>query len=328
MFLRLVCSSAVFLIALNLSLIAPRLCAQNSETEHFTFDERVQGSVNALGAVTKLDTAAGYIFNPHWSASLGVPFYFVSPSSSTTASTGASSVNGLGNVYAQIRFALPNPALNYVSTLTGAAPTGDRDKGLSTGHAVVDWSNYADHRFGRFTPFGEIGFANSVADTEFFIRPYITSGFVTHAQAGARYRLARWINVNASGYAIEPAGQQTVISRVVTVQKKAAASNGSSPVTSPTVPTVTKNLPPVASGVVNKLVSPGNSQKPVFETTTVTTGSATIARDRGYSGWVALGSTRVFNLYAGYTRSTEYHLNTVFFGIGVSLRRAFGSLGH
>lgn len=325
MFRRLVCSSAVSLIALN-------LYAQSSESEHFTFDERVQGSVNALGAVTKLDTSAGYIFNPHWSASLGVPFYFVSPSSSTTASTGASSVNGLGNVYAQIRFALPNPALNYVSTLTGAAPTGDRDKGLSTGHAVVDWSNYVDHRFGRFTPFGEIGFANSVADTEFFIRPYITSGFVTHAQAGARYRLASWLNVNASGYAIEPAGQQTIISRIVTVQKQSAASSASSPVTSSTVKTVTKNLPPVASpaasGIVNKLVSPGNSQKPVFETTTVTTGSASIARDRGYSGWLMLGSSRVFNLYAGYTRSTEYHLNTVFFGIGVSLRKAFGSLGH
>src|SRR5579862_6364507 len=293
MFRRLGFASAVFLIALN-------LCAQDSESGHFTFDERVQGSANSLGAVTKLDTSAGYIFNPHWSASLGVPFYFVSPSSSTTAATGATSVNGLGNVYAQIRFALPNPALNYVSTLTGAAPTGDRDKGLSTGHAIVDWSNYVDHGFGRFTPFGELGFANSVADTEFFIRPYITSGFVTHAQAGARYRLARWIVLNASGYAIEPAGQQTVISRLVTVQKQTGASQGSSPVTTTVtgatknLPPVTSNLPPVASGIVNNLVPRGNSQKPVFETTTVTTGSASIARDRGYSTWLTLGSSRVF----------------------------------
>ena len=102
----------------------------------------------------------------------------------------------------------------------------------------MDWSNYVDHRFGRFAPFCEIGFANSVSDTEFFIRPYTTSGFVTHAQAGARYRLASWINVNASGYAIEPAGQQTVISRVVTVQKQTAGSSGASPVTA-----VTKEAP-------------------------------------------------------------------------------------
>jgi len=305
---RLGCSSAVFLIFL----IALNVCAQDSE--HVTFDERVQGSANALGAVTKLDTSAGYIFNPHWSADVGVPFYFVSPSSSTTASTGASSLNGLGNVYAQIRFVLPNPALNYVTALTGTAPTGDRDKGLSTGHATVDWSNYVDRRFGRLTPFGEVGFANSVADTEFFIRPYTTSGFVTHAQGGARYRLARWMNVNASGYLIEPAGQQTVISRVVTVQKKTTASSTSA------APAATKTLPTAASA--------GHSQKPVFETTTVTTGSASIARDRGYSTWLTLGSSRVFNLYVGYTRSTEYDLNTVFYGIGVSLRKAFGSLGH
>jgi hypothetical protein len=308
------CSSAVFLIVvLDLFLIGLNLFAQDSE--HFTFDERVQGSANALGAVTKLDTSAGYIFSPHWSAAVGVPFYFGSPSNSTTAFTGASSLNGLGNVYAQIRFALPNPALNYVSALTGTAPTGDRDKGLSTGHATVDWSNYVDHRFGRLTPFGEIGFANSVADTEFFIRPYTTSGFVTHAQGGARYRLARWINVNASGYLIEPAGQQTVISRLVTVQKMTTASSSSSKVTA-----TTKNLPPAASA--------GHSQKPVFETITVTTGSASIARDRGYSTWLTLGTSRVFNLYVGYTRSTEYDLNTVFYGIGVSLRKAFGSLGH
>ncbi len=306
-------SSAACLIIFHLFPNALNLCAQDSQ--HITFDERVQGSANSLGAVTKLDTSAGYVFNPHWSAVAGVPYYFVSPSSSTTTSTGASSVNGLGNVYAQVRFALPNPVLNYVSALTGTAPTGDRDKGLSTGHATVDWSNYVDHRFGRLTPFGEIGFANSVADTEFFIRPYTTSGFVTHAQGGARYRIARWINVNASGYLIEPAGQQTVISRVVTVQKKTTASSSSS-----TVPAATKNVPPAASA--------GYSQKPVFETTTVTTGSASIARDRGYSTWLTLGSSRVFNLYVGYTRSTEYDLNTVFFGIGVSLRKAFGSLGH
>jgi hypothetical protein len=310
------CSCAGFLtVVLNVFLITPNLRAQDSQSEHVTFDERVQGSANALGAVTKIDTSAGYIFNPHWSAAVGVPYYFVSPSSSTTASTGASSLNGLGNVYAQIRFALPNPALNYVSALTGAAPTGDRDKGLSTGHATVDWSNYVDRRFGRFTPFGEIGFANSVADTEFFIRPYTTSGFVTHAQAGARYRLAGRITVNASGYLIEPAGQQTVISRIVTLQKKTPASS-----TSSTVPAAAKNLPPAASA--------GHSQKPVFETTTVTTGSASIARDRGYSTWLTLGSSRVFNLYVGYTRSTEYDLNTVFFGIGVSLRKAFEALGH
>jgi hypothetical protein len=262
----------------------------------------VQGSTNSLGTVTKIDTSAGYVFTPRWSVDFGVPFYFVSPSASTTAATGATSVNGLGNVYGQVRFTLLNPALNYVSTVTGAAPTGDRSKGLSTGDATVDWSNYFDHGIGRLTPFAEIGAANSISDTEFFIRPYTTSGFVAHFQAGARYRLAPWMNVAASGYAIEAAGQQTVISRVVTAQKAAAVSNA-------------------AAG--NKPVNPV-SQKAVFETTTVTTGTSAIARDEGFSGWVQFGSSRLFNLYAGYTRSTRYDLNTLFFGVGTNLRKTVG----
>jgi len=238
-----------------------------SSTGHFTFDAGVQGNTNDLGTVTRLDTAAGYQFNRHWSLDFVVPFYFISPSGTTTAFTGLTgSTQGLGNVYGQFRFTRLNPAVNYVATLTGTAPTGDRDKGLSTGHATVDWSNYFEHGFGRLTPFAEIGFANAVSDTQFFIRPYTTSGFVTHLQAGARYRLTRWMSLGGAGYDIEPAGQQTVVSRVVRVQKLPAKPNLSAVSTLP-VSALAKGL-----------------GKPAFETTTVTTGSSSIARDRGFSG--------------------------------------------
>lgn len=288
--------------------MAAVLCAQSEPTSsaaRLTFDASVQGSTNDLGTVTRLDTAAGYQFNRHWSVDLGVPFYFIVPSSSASAST-EGNTEGLGNVYSQVRFALPNPAVNYVATLTGTAPTGDRNKGLSTGHATVDFSNYFDHAFGRLTPFAEIGFANAVSDTQFFIRPYTTSGFVTHLQVGARYRIARWMSLGAAGYDIEPAGQQTVVSRVVTV-KKASAS----------LPAV-GNLP--VSALANGL------GKPTFETTTVTTGSPGIARDRGYSGWVLFGSGRLLNLQLGYTHSASFKLDTLFFGVGVHVRQPLGSI--
>jgi hypothetical protein len=123
---------------------------------------------------------------------------------------------------------------------------------------------YVDRRFGTsrlsvnwFRQFG--------GGYEFSYARYTTSGFVTHAGRGALPPRAL-DGVNASGYLIEPAGQQTVISRVVTVQRKTAASSNSSAVT-----TATKNLP---------AASLRHSQKPVFETTTVTTGSAYIARPR------------------------------------------------
>ena len=278
---------------------AVSLVAQDaSESGRFTFDAHVQGSSNSLGAVTRLDTSAGYLLTKHWSISFGVPYYLVRPSSSTQAATGTGSFNGIGNVFSALRFELPNPVVSYASTLTGTAPTGDRDKGLSTGHATVDWSNYFERSFGALTPFGEIGIANAVSDTQFFIRPYTSYGFVTHAQGGARYRLLRWVNIGGSGYLIEPNGQQTVVSRVVT--RHGPVQNGA--------------VPGAARGLL----------KQVFETENVTTGPADIARDRGVSTWAALGVHPAFNVYAGYTRSVSYSLNTVFFGVGFSIRRNLG----
>jgi len=140
-----------------------------------------------------------------------------------------------------------------------------------------------------------VGFANAVSDTQFFVRPYTSYGFVTHTQGGARYRLVRWLNVGGSAYLIQPTGQQTVVSRVVTKRGPSAV--------------------------------PGNARgllKQVFETESTTTGSADIARDHGLSTWATLGVRPSFNVYAGYTRSTQYSLDTVFFGVGFRIRRSLG----
>lgn len=284
--------------ALPLVAAAASLLAQDSaESGRFTFDAHMQGSSNSLGAVTRLDTSAGYLLTKHWSISFGLPYYFVNPSSSTQAYTGTGSFNGVGNVFSALRFELPNPVVSYVSTVTGTAPTGDRNQGLSTGHATVDWSNYFERAFGPLTPFGEIGIANAVSDTQFFVRPYASYGFVTHAQGGARYRLLPWISVGGSGYLIEPNGQQTVVSRVVTRHGPANVA-----------------VPGSARGLLKR----------VFETESVTTGPADIARDHGVSTWAALGVQPSFNVYAGYTRSMSYSLNTVFFGVGFRIRRSLG----
>src|SRR5262249_2926816 len=207
-----------------LALWACRLFPQSLETptRGFTFYERFEGSANQLGVVTKLDTTVGYNLNSHLSIGAGIPLYFVRPSSEVTRAVGTQPEAGIGNVYGQVRLMAATDVVSVASTLTVTAPTGDKDTGFSTGRATVDWSNYFERSFGRVTPLGEIGFANSVSDTFFFARPYITQGFVTHVQGGARYQLARPVAVGASGYAVEPSGQQTVISRV------APATTGSS----------------------------------------------------------------------------------------------------
>jgi hypothetical protein len=285
-------------IAFVACIAASSLVAQDSdESGRFTFEGHVQGSTNSLGSVTRLDSSAGYLFTRHWSLSFGVPYYFVNPASSAQASSGTGSFNGVGNVFSELRLSLPNPLVNYVSTVTGTAPTGDRDKGLSTGHATVDWSNYFERGFGRLTPFGEVGIANAVSDTQFFLRPYTSYGFVTHAQGGVRYRLARWMNVGGSAYVIQPNGEQTVVSRVVTQHGPAAAA-----------------VPGAARGLL----------KQVFQTESITTGPAAIARDHGLSTWATFGVRPAFNLYAGYTRSEQFSLDTVFFGVGFRIRRSLG----
>jgi hypothetical protein len=275
-------------------------CAQGAESDDaargFTFTERFQSSMNTLGSVNEIDSNVGYNFNSHLSVDGGLPVYFVRPANSTTSPTTSS--NGIGNVYAQARLTLANPLLDYESTVTGTAPTGDKATGFSTGHATVDWSNYFDHSFSRLTPFLNVGIANSISDTMFFIRPYTTYGVVTHVEGGARYRLSRMFSIAGSAYDLAPSGQQTVISRIVKAQNQGTA--------------------------------PGQSNRQnhgVFESANVTTGSSDIAADHGFSAWVRFQPIGSLGLYAVYSHSTQYSLDTVSFGVSLNLGRAIRSLG-
>jgi hypothetical protein len=282
------------------------LFGQSTETSGFAFYERFQGSASSLGWVNQLDTSVGYNFGAHFSLDAGLPVYFIRPSSSTIAATGTSSGNGIGNVYAQIRLSEANPIVNFASTLTGTAPTGDKTNGFSTGHATVDWSNYFEHSFSQLTPFFDVGIANAVSDTMFFIRPYTTYGVVTHVEGGARYRLVRGLSVGVSGFAIEPSGQQTVVSRLVERSGSRTTTGGT-----PTSGSRTS----------------GSEESRVFQNTSVTTGTADIARDNGFSTWLQIAPATGVSLYAGYTRSTHFALNTAFFGISFNLGKAIRSLG-
>ena len=276
-----------------------QMFAQGAESDDssrgFTFYERFQGSVNTLGAVNQLDTSLGYNFNSHFGVDAGIPVYFVRPSISTMSTTGTSASNGIGNVYGQVRLTFANPILNYASTVTGTAPTGDKATGFSTGHATVDWSNSFDHGFSSLTPFATIGLANSVSDTMFFVRPYTTYGLVTHVEGGARYRLTRILSVGASLYDIVPSGQQAVISRIV------KANQGT--------------------------VTSSRKNHGAFETANVTTGSSDIAKDHGFSTWVQVQPVKTLSFYGGYSRSTQYSLNSVFYGVSLNLGSAIRSLG-
>jgi hypothetical protein len=269
----LVCFALLFGSVLN---------AHAQDERGWTFSGRLQGSSSSSGAVLKADPSLGYVFNRHIETYAGVPFYFVNPSSNTTgAATG--SVSGPGNVYAGIRAGISNPAVNFISNLVVTAPTGDKDKGFSTGKVTADWTNTLSRRFSRVLAFGSAGVANTVSDTSFFVRPFSSLGLVGHFDGGATLRLAPIVDVGAAGYAVRGSGEQRVFSKVVREN----------------------------SGTIQNR---GRSR--VFETATETVGSAEIANDHGFSTWMGFNPFSRVGFEIGYTRSVTYQLDTVFFGAG------------
>jgi hypothetical protein len=285
---------------LLLALASPVFLVAQSETDTgstesgFLLHERISGSGSAIGLITKFDTSAGYQFNRYLAAEAGVPVYSVNPSRMASQVTGVRAESGIGDAYMDLRLSLLNALVNFTSLLTVAAPTGDKTAGFSTGHVTYDWSNLFDRSFGPVTPFVNLGIANAVTDTPFFIRPFSSYGFVAHVEGGASYKLWRRASAGASLYAIEPSGQQTVYSRLIPASSRnAGAGNG------------------------------GRGRRGVFETSAVAVGNAEIARDHGFSGWFTLRASRYARFEIGYSRSVEYALNSVFFGTDFNLSPLF-----
>jgi hypothetical protein len=236
------------------------------------------GTVNSDGAIYELNSNIGYDFNSHFGFALGAPIYFIRPA----ASTGTSSASGLGDPYLALHARYPNPTLNFATVLTGTVPIGNSQEGLSTGRATFDWTGHVDHSFSRLAPFVEAGIANTTADSAIYQRPYMSLGFNTHFRGGAYYDVWKFVRVGAAGYAILPSGQQTVFSRVTHGQSTGGTG---------------RHGPPFL-----------NNQQ--------TTGTASIARDNGFSTWVDVFPQHTIDFQMGFTRSFVYDLNSVSFNIG------------
>jgi len=259
--------------------------AMRSE-DHFTWIERFDGSSNTEGQVMLLDSSVGYLFGRHLLVDAGIPVYFIR--ANTTTASGASTTNSftdLGDVYAQVRLSFPNPALNFKTQLTVRAPTGNTSDGISSGHATYDWTNRIDRNFGHWTPFLEVGLADSIPDTFVYRRPFASYGELAHFQAGASYHVVNWLSVAASAFDVAPWGTQTIDSRVV--------GNGS---------------------------GPSNGHGPPFLQGHQTTGASSLAADNGFSAGLDLSPVRAFDFTVAYSRSTHYDLNTFSFGIAVNMR--------
>ncbi len=259
--------------------------AMRSE-DHFTWIEQFDGSSNTEGQVMLLDSSVGYLFGRHLLVDAGIPVYFIR--ANTATASGASTTNSfadLGDFYGQVRLSFPNPALNFKTQLTGRAPTGSTADGISTGHATYDWTNRIDRDFGHWTPFLEVGLADSIPDTFVYRRPFASYGELGHFQAGASYHVVNWLSIAASAFDVAPWGSQTIDSRVV--------QSGS---------------------------GPSSGHGPPFLQGSKTTGGSSLAADNGFSAGLDLSPMKAMDFSVNYSRSTHYALNTVSFGVAVNMR--------
>jgi hypothetical protein len=263
------------------------------------------GSSNDQTWIFKLDTLAGYKFNNYFEIDLGLPIYFIHATDSETVD-GLSSKNGIGNASIGFRFMVDRPKFYFSSTATGTAPTGSTRDGFSTGRATIDWTNYFEYHWGRLTPFGSAGIANTVSDTNFFTRPFASLGLVGHFDGGMTYHPSKWLSITGSGYAVTPSGNQKLYSRIA---RRYADGSGT-------------GLGEALSSGYGNYNQNGNRQNRGFENEVVTIGSEDIAKDHGISGWINLSPTPNTVFEIGFSRSIAYQYNSLFF----SLRYDFSSM--
>ena len=208
----LVAAVSPFLLAVSaLSQALPQGVGRGSTRQQgFTWTETYEGSGNSDGFVSDLNSTIGYTLGKHFGVDMGVPYFFVAPATSKTSTTSAS---GLGNPYLGFRYSAKGSTLDFSTSLNSAVPMASTAKGLSTGHVTVDWSNHFAHAFDLFTPFVDCGLGNSISDTRFLHRPYVSYGDVAHFEAGSELDLGDKFSLTGSGYYILPWGPQQIFLR-------------------------------------------------------------------------------------------------------------------
>jgi hypothetical protein len=249
------------------------------------WNEAFEGSTDSSGQVMTLTSSATYHFGEHFSLGAGIPVYL----NRSASTTGTTTTNGIGDLFVSLGASWKGSALNYGTSLTGSAPTGDSTKGLSTGHATFDWNNRVDHSFSILAPFVDAGVGNSISDTLFFHRPFTSFGYLTHFEGGTDVDLSHSFTLTLSAYDIAPWGTQTIFSRAVA--RGAAGSGG--------------------------------QHGRVFETNHQTTSGASINQDNGFTAGLNFSPKSYLDLDVGYTRSVKFALNTFSWGVGVNLSKLF-----
>ena len=249
-------------------------------TNFIDWNETFEGSTGSSGQEMVLNSSATYYFG-RFSVGAGIPFYLNRSISPTQVLIN----EGIGDAFVKVGSSWDIDSLNLSTALTGAAPTGDPNKGFGTGHGTFDWTTRIDHNFGFVTPFLEGGIANTLTDTPFFHRPFTSFGTLAHFEGGTNVDLSHSFTLLLSGYEIAPWGTQTIISR----------------------------------DVINGATGSGGQDGRVWEVNHETTGPASINFDDGFTAGLTFSPKPYLNLSAGYTRSLSFAFNTFSWRLGFNM---------
>lgn len=236
--------------------------------------------------VSSVDINLGYNLTEQFGGDIGLPIFYVRSPLSLTTSSDWQTETLLGDPYIDLHYKLTRAGASLTTVLTGTVPASSPERIYTTGRAGVDWFNHIEPAkpFMRFTPFINLGVANSTINRYYMPRPYSTGrpyesfGLMGDGEAGVNLNLPHGLRIGASGYGLLPSGNQKVFSRLVTP----------------------------GSSVVGVFTN-NRYYYSAFETT----GSQSIDRDNGYSGWIEYGKLPNVTLQVGVTHSVHYRYNMI-----------------
>jgi hypothetical protein len=180
-----------------------------SQYRGFNAYESLRGVVTSSDSLLKLDSSVGYDFNRNFGIFAGIPVYM------SNSFGGGSNLqeHGIGDVYFGAEVYVPSHVVRYSTTVTVAAPTGNVQKGFSSGEVTVDWTNRFRHSFGRLTPSFSAGVGNSLSiglgslpSSDLTNGALSSVGTAAHLREGAEFDLTRRVYLGAAGYQILPFG--------------------------------------------------------------------------------------------------------------------------
>ena len=295
-------------------------------------------NTNESGHMVSSGFSAGYQFNRHLSVDAHLPFYYVSASTTTTDSTGAtqttkSTENGVGDPSFSLLLRLPHESVDFKTRLTTWVPVADINSGFSTGSVLVDWTTQFRRSAGRLLPYGQVGIANTVPESPLFLLPYTAEGFNARFEVGTHLLLSKMFSTGASFYYVLPSGSQTLYSR-----QYHGTNAGSGGIGGPAGPLDARRVSSNGFGSGNggdtgnggsgggsgggTGSGSGSGDRFGFVTQSVTEGND-ITRDYGPSAWVTANLPYFIDAQFGFSRSFDYDLNTFSFGLGFDIVRAF-----